>query len=56
MATGADWSRLEVEACVADYLQMLELELNGQTFNKSERIRALMHKLDGRRSADTRRW
>lgn len=51
MATGADWSRLEVEACVADYLQMLELELNGQTFNKSERIRALMHKLDGRSKA-----
>src|SRR5690606_10874071 len=27
---------------------MLELELNGQTFNKSERIQALMRKLAGR--------
>lgn len=30
MATGEDWSELEVEACVADYLHMLTLELNGQ--------------------------
>jgi len=51
VATGEDWSRLEVEACVADYLQMLELELNGQQFNKSARIQALMQKLDGRSKA-----
>lgn len=51
MATGEDWSRLEVEACVADYLHMLELELNGQQFNKSARIHALMQKLDGRSKA-----
>ncbi|WP_298576579.1 DUF3883 domain-containing protein [uncultured Luteimonas sp.] len=51
MATGEDWSRLEVEACVADYLHMLELELNGQQFNKSARIQALMQKLDGRSKA-----
>ena len=51
MATGEDWSRLEVEACVADYLQMLELELNGQQFNKSARIQALVQKLDGRSKA-----
>lgn len=51
MATGEDWSQLEVEACVADYLQMLALELNGQRFNKSERIRALRERLDGRSQA-----
>lgn len=51
MATGEDWSRLEVEACVADYLHMLELELNGQQFNKSAGIHALMQKLDGRSKA-----
>lgn len=48
MATGEDWSRVEVETCVADYLQMLTLQLNGQSFNKTERIRALMTRLDGR--------
>ncbi len=42
------WSRAEVEACVADYLRMLTLELNGQRFNKTEHARALMQKLDGR--------
>lgn len=51
MATGEDWSRLEVEACVADYLHMLALQLNGQRFNKSERILALMQRLDGRSKA-----
>ena len=51
MATGEDWSRVEVEACVADYLQMLTLQLNGQSFNKTERIRALMGRLDGRSKA-----
>ena len=48
MATGEDWSRLEVEACVADYLQMLTLELNGQRFIKTNRIQDLMLRLDGR--------
>ena len=48
MATGEDWSRIEVEACVADYLQMLTLELNGQRYSKAEHARALMQKLDGR--------
>lgn len=51
MATGEDWSRYEVEACVADYLQMLALQLNGQSFNKTERITALMERLDGRSKA-----
>lgn len=48
MATGEEWSLLEVEACVADYLEMLTLELNGQRFNKRERGTALMQRLDGR--------
>lgn len=48
MATGEGWSRLEVEACVADYLQMLALQLNGQAFNKSDRIQRLLGRLDGR--------
>lgn len=37
-----------MEACVADYLRMLTLELNGQRYNKTEHARALMRKLDGR--------
>lgn len=45
---GTDWSREEVDACVADYLQMLTLELNGQRFNKTEHAKALLKKLDDR--------
>jgi hypothetical protein len=48
MVSGDDWSREEVEACVADYLQMLTLELNGQRYVKRARARALMNRLDGR--------
>jgi hypothetical protein len=48
MAQGDDWSRLEVEACVADYLAMLTLELNDQHYNKAGHARELMRKLDGR--------
>jgi len=48
MARGDDWSRMEVEACVASYLTMLALELNGQRYNKTEYAEALMRKLDGR--------
>lgn len=48
MATGEDWSQIEVEACVADYLRMLTLELNGQRYNKTEHARALLQVLDGR--------
>jgi hypothetical protein len=43
-----DWSRLEVEAIVADYLKMLALELSGQTFNKSAHRKALKQKLNQR--------
>ncbi|MFZ2238923.1 MAG: DUF3883 domain-containing protein [Gordonia amarae] len=38
----------EVEACVADYLNMLTLEFNGQKYNKAERARALAARLDER--------
>ena len=48
MAQGENWSRLEVEACVADYLTMLTLELNGQRYSKTAHANALMQKLDGR--------
>ncbi len=51
MATGADWSRIEVEACVADYLRMLTLELNGQRYSKAEHARVLGQALDGRSRA-----
>lgn len=43
-----DWSREEVEAIVADYLQMLTLELAGQSFNKAEHRRHLQTKLNNR--------
>jgi hypothetical protein len=48
MAKGEDWTQVEVEACVADYLQMLTLELNGQRYNKRQHARDLLPKLDGR--------
>lgn len=48
MAQGEHWSQSEVEACVADYLTMLTLELNGQRYNKSEHARDLLRKLEGR--------
>lgn len=48
MATGENWSRLEVEACVADYGRMLTLELNGQRYGKTEHANALSQILDGR--------
>lgn len=48
MAEGQNWSREEVEACVADYLRMLTMELNGQRYSKTEHARALLERLDGR--------
>jgi len=44
----ADWSRIEVEAAVADYLDMLALELRGEPFNKANHNRDLLRVLDGR--------
>ena len=46
-----DWSREEVEAIVADYLQMLTLELSGQSYNKTEHRRRLQVKLNARSDA-----
>ncbi len=48
MARGDSWARVEVEACVASYLTMLALELNGQRYNKTEYAEALMRRLDSR--------
>ena len=44
----ADWSPAEVAATVAEYLAMLELELRGKSYNKSERNRQLRAVLNGR--------
>ena len=44
----ADWSRIEVEAAVADYLAMLALELRGEPYNKAEHNRNLTLLLNGR--------
>lgn len=43
-----DWSDREVEAAVADYFAMLQLELAGQPYNKSDHRRSLIEQLDGR--------
>ncbi|WP_298208827.1 DUF3883 domain-containing protein [Acidovorax sp.] len=43
-----DWSRIEVEAVVADYLKMLSLELAGQVYSKAAHRRVLLEKLNGR--------
>lgn len=44
----SDWSKIEVEAAIADYLAMLALELRGVPFNKAEHNRNLMQLLNGR--------
>ena len=44
----SDWSRIEVEAAVADYLEMLASELRGQLYNKAEHNRNLVPLLNGR--------
>lgn len=43
-----DWTREEVEAIVADYLEMLILELLGQRFNKTEHRKHLQVRLQNR--------
>lgn len=48
---GRAWSRQEVELLVADYLQMLTLELTGQHYSKAARRRALLPLLSGRSEA-----
>ena len=46
-----DWSREEVEAIVADYLEMLTLELAGQNYSKTVHRRTLQEKWPGRSDA-----
>ena len=45
---GKPWSETEVELIVADYFEMLLLEIRGVGYNKSEYRRALQAQLDGR--------
>ena len=51
MALKASWSQEEIAATVADYMQMLQLELADQRYNKTQHRRALMAKLNGRSDA-----
>ena len=46
--TGKDWSENEVRLVVADYFDMLEAELHGKTYKKSEHRKALIPQLSGR--------
>lgn len=43
-----DWTREEVAATVSAYLDMLEMELAGQNYNKAEHRRALQQRVTGR--------
>ncbi len=45
-----DWTEKEVSLIVADYFQMLEAELLGQPYKKSDHRKTLSTKLDGRSS------
>lgn len=45
---GTDWSPFEVEATVAAYFRMLDLELRGIPFNKAEENRRLQTLMPGR--------
>lgn len=47
----SEWSLVEVEAIVADYLQMLTFELTGQHYSKTDHRRQLLKKLNGRSEA-----
>ncbi len=46
--TGKDWSREEVRLIVANYFDMLEAELQGRPYKKSEHRKALTPQLSGR--------
>jgi hypothetical protein len=52
--THKDWTEQEVCLIVADYFDMLEAELLGKSFKKSEHCRALAPKLLSR--SDITRW
>ena len=43
-----DWTRIEVEATVSAYLEMLLLELRGEPYNKAQHRRALLRLLNSR--------
>jgi hypothetical protein len=43
-----DWTRVEVEATIADYFAMLEAELRGEDYSKTEHRRQLSKLLDKR--------
>lgn len=43
-----DWTRVEVEATIADYFAMLEAELRGENYSKTEHRKRLSRLLDGR--------
>lgn len=43
-----NWSSVEVEAAVADYFAMLEMQLRGEAYEKAAHSRALSASLDGR--------
>jgi hypothetical protein len=44
----SDWSDIEVELIVVDYLSMLQMELAGQPFSKTEHRRKLHPLLNNR--------
>lgn len=46
--TGKDWTENEVRLIVADYFEMLEAEVRGKTYKKSEHRKALIPQLFGR--------
>jgi hypothetical protein len=48
LQTGKDWSETEVRLIVADYFDMLETELQGKPYKKSEHRKALTPQLSGR--------
>lgn len=51
MAAGSNWSRVEVEATVGSYFEMLRFEIGGIRYNKSAHRRQLKPLLHGRSRA-----
>lgn len=46
--TSKNWTEDEVSVVVADYFEMLKLDLNGSSYNKTERRRAILPMLNAR--------
>ncbi|MEO0468469.1 MAG: hypothetical protein AAF206_02520, partial [Bacteroidota bacterium] len=44
----ADWTKHEIELILDDYFQMFELEINGNSYSKTQFRRKLLPKLNGR--------